>query len=453
MRCDPSVTPATAGEHAVKPRALVVDDDGGVRFTLRAFLEDLDLAVEEAATAEDALERYTDFDLLIVDLRMPGMGGLGLLRALGPAASRAIVLTAHGSERHAVEAIKLGAADYLTKPFEPEELRAAALRVLESVRLRVRASQLEGELNLARSMVFRSTAMRNLAELVQRVAPKDVTVLVRGESGTGKERVAQAVVRASSRADRPYVRFNCAAIPPPLVEAELFGHHEGAFTGAQKPRRGLFREAHLGTILLDEIGELDLLAQAKLLRVLQERAVRPVGADTEEAIDVRIIASTHRDLNAMVAEGTFREDLLYRLQVVTLVVPALRDRPEDIRPLVDHFVELYGARFGVETRPSEAWLQRLETMPWPGNVRQLENVVESAVALSDGGWLDGEPAGSNLAAAQPHAGLKERMDAFERGVLKSTLAATGGNRSEAARRLAISRGTLHEKLRKHGIQS
>ena len=436
----------------MKPKALIVDDDDAIRFTLRAFLEDLEIDVDEASTAEDALSRYRSADLIIVDLRMPGMGGMALLRKLPAFASRVIVLTAHGSEKFAVEAIKLGAADYLTKPFEPEELQRVVERVVEPLRLGRRTAELEGELNLARSMVFRSEPMRRLAQLVQRVASREVTVLIHGESGTGKERVAQAIVRASPRSERPYIRFNCAALPPDLVEAELFGHEAGAFTGADHSRRGLFREADGGTILLDEIGELDPRAQAKLLRVIQERAVRPVGADAEGPIDVRIIASTHRDLTESVRAGSFREDLLYRLQVVTIAVPPLRERPEDIRPLVNHFVGLYGARFGVDAWPTEAWLQALEAEPWPGNVRQLENTIESAIALSAGGPLHG---GSNpiSMAEPPQVGLRERMNAFERGLLKSTLDAVGGNRSEAARRLGISRGTLHEKLKKHGLEA
>ena len=435
-------------------RALVVDDDAAIRFTLRQFLEELDVEVQEAESAEQGLERHRarPADVLVVDLRMPGMGGMALLRKLGSDASRVIILTAHGSEREAVEAMKLGAADYLTKPFEPDTLTRVLQRVLEPLRLGVRAEQLEGELHLARSMVFASAPMRGLALKIQRVGPKDVTVLIRGESGTGKERVAEAIVHASERRDGPYVRFNCAALSPELAEAELFGHEAGAFTGALRARVGLFREADGGTLLLDEVGELDERAQAKLLRVLQERKIRPVGADAELSVDVRVLASTHRDLEERVSQGQFREDLLYRLRVVTLWVPPLRERPDDIRPLVRHFLSTFGRRFGVRAVPSEGLYRRLEGLPWRGNVRELENTLESLVALSDGSGLDLNALPSDLHPAPARrAGLKERMDAFERGVLLTALDEAAGNRTEAARQLKISRATLHDKLRRHRI--
>ncbi|MEO1230574.1 MAG: sigma-54 dependent transcriptional regulator [Myxococcota bacterium] len=434
----------------MKPRVLIVDDDDGVRFTLREFMEELDVEVEEARDAETAEPQVSEVDLLLLDLRMPGMGGMELLRRIGADAARVVVLTAHGSERHAVEAMKLGAADYLRKPFEPSDLRRVIGRILEPVRLGHRAESLEGELNLARSMVFRSDSMRELARQVQRAGSRNVTVLITGESGTGKERVAQAIVRASARVDRPYVRFNCGAIPDELVEAELFGHEAGAFTGAERARKGLFREAEGGTLLLDEIGELGMRTQVKLLRVLQEKMVRPVGSDAELPIDVRILAATHRDLEEEVRKGAFREDLLYRLKVVTLQVPALRERTEDIRPLVEHFVEVYARRFGIEAHASEGWLRRLEAERWPGNVRQLENTVESALALSDGGWIH-DPSHTAQEDGVPRAGLKARVEAFERGIIRATLAETRGNRSEAARRLSISRATLHDKMIKHGL--
>lgn len=449
-----------------RPRALVVDDDGGVRFTLRDVLETAGIDVTEAPDGREGIAKLASeppFHVVIMDLRMPHVSGLDLLRHIKQMADgpRAIMITAHGSERHAVEAMKAGAYDYFRKPFEIDEVLAVVLRAVESVNLRAENERLSGELNLARSMIFCSPAMSRLAMAVQRVAPRDVTVLVTGESGTGKERVAEALVRASRRAREPYVRFNCAALTPELAEAELFGHTRGAFTGAQRPRLGLFREADHGTILLDEIGELDPALQAKLLRVLQEREVRPLGDDRAQKIDVRVIASTHRDLREMVQRGAFREDLFYRLNVVPLRVPPLRERPEDVPVLVDHFFARFADRFGiVSLRVPPQVKAALAARSWPGNVRELENAVESLVALSDDGQIDlslldehSGPSTPRIGASEldPSTGLKARVESFERSILVEALAKTDGNQAEAARLLAIGRATLHDKLKKYRL--
>jgi two-component system response regulator HydG len=439
-------------------RVLIADDDQGVRYTLRGMLEDAGYQVDEAADGEEALARLErgGIDLLISDLRMPRVDGLELLRRAAPRhpGLKVVLVTAHGSERHAVEAMKLGAVDYFRKPFDVDEVLAVVRRTIETVRLERENETLQGEVNLLRSLVFASGAMSRLALLVKRVAPRDVTVLITGESGTGKERVAEALVRASGRADRSYVRFNCAALSPELVEAELFGHARGAFTGAVRARAGLFREAHGGTLLLDEVGELEGGAQAKLLRVLQEGEVRPVGEDRPVPVDVRILAATHRDLAQLVTQGRFREDLYYRLKVVTLTVPPLRDRPEDIPVLARHFLVRFAQRFGTPpVAVTPELLARLAAHPWPGNVRELENALESAVALSADGALDLSllPGVVHPTGAPPRAGLKERMAAYERGLVVAALEAAHGNRTEAARALDVGRATLHDKLRKHGL--
>ena len=349
-------------------RVLVVDDDAGVRYTLREILEAEGLAVEEAGDGADALALWEarPAPLVVTDLRMPGMDGMALLRALAarPHPPRVVVITAHGSERQAVEAMKAGAHDYFRKPFETEELLAVVRRALDAVRLADENERLAGELALARTMVFVSEPMRRLAVLVARVAPRDVTVLVTGESGTGKERVAEAIVQASRRADRPFVRFNCAALTPELAEAELFGHARGAFTGATRARPGLFGEADGGTILLDEVGELAPGTQAKLLRVLQEGEIRAVGDERVRTVDVRVLAATHRDLAEEVRAGRFREDLWYRLDVVHLHVPPLRERPEDVPVLARHFLARFAERFGAPSlHAEESLLHRLAGLP------------------------------------------------------------------------------------------
>jgi two-component system response regulator HydG len=442
-------------------RALVVDDDEGVRYTLSAFLGDAGVEVSQAEDGVDALAELeaaraadAEPDLVLTDLRMPRLDGMGLLAKLKERADGPLVvmITAHGTERDAIAAIKLGAFDYFRKPFEPEVLEAVIVRARAMSAERKRSARLEGQLLLA-AEPSASPAMQRLAELALRVGPRDVTVLITGESGTGKERVAEAIVRASRRKSAPFVRFNCAAITHELAEAELFGHAKGAFTGAHKARTGLFREAHGGTLLLDEIGELDPRTQAKLLRTLQEGEVRPVGEDRPVPIDVRILAATHRDLPDLVSKGLFREDLYYRLKVVQLRVPPLRERPEDVPMLARAFFDKYRAQFGVEDLVVEpAVIERLAAQSWPGNVRELENTVESLVALSAGGRIDLTllPAPGQAAEGAP-LGLKEKVEAYERGVIVQTLKECGQNRTEAARRLAISRATLHEKLTKYGI--
>jgi len=438
-------------------RVLVVDDDPGVRYTLREIFEAEGLEVDEAGDGEAALERLeaAPAALVVTDLRMPRLDGMALLRRLvaRAPAPRVVLITAHGSERQAVEAMKAGAWDYFRKPFDTEELLAVVRRAVEAVRLSHENERLAGEVALARTMIFVSEPMRRLAILVGRVAPRDVTVLLGGESGVGKERVAEAIVLASRRAGRPFVRFNCAALSPELAEAELFGHARGAFTGAVRARPGLFREADGGTVLLDEVGELSPSTQGKLLRVLQDGEVRPVGEERARAVDVRVLAATHRDLEALVRAGAFREDLYYRLKVVELRVPALRERPEDVPVLARHFLDRYAERFGVAPlRIPEGLLDALAARQWPGNVRELENAVESLVALSPPEGLDPAllPASSGGAGGPPLS-LRRRVEAYERGLLVEALREASGNRSEAARRLGVSRVTLHDKLAKYGL--
>ncbi len=449
MTPDPAAPP--------RPRVLVADDDSGVRYTLREILEQEGLEVDEAQDGEAALARFAEAPapLVVTDLRMPRADGMAVLAGVLARApgTRVVLITAHGSERQAVEAMKAGAYDYFRKPFETEELLAVVRRAVEAVRLSQENERLTGELALSRSMVFASDSMRKLGALVARVAPRDVTVLLTGESGTGKERVAEAIVRASRRADRPFVRFNCAAIAPELAEAELFGHARGAFTGAIRARPGLFGEADGGTILLDEVAELAPSTQGKLLRVLQEGELRPVGEEKARRVDVRVLAATHRDLALLSREGKFREDLYYRLDVVHLRVPSLSERPEDVPLLGRYFLDRFGERFGVApVHVPDALFDLLAAREWPGNVRELENAIESLVALSPAEGLDLSllPIGSPAAVAEPLP-LRQRMDAYERGLVVEALRAAHGNRSEAARRLGISRVTLHDKLHKHGL--
>jgi two-component system response regulator AtoC len=450
-------------------RVLVVDDEAAVRFTLQEVLVERGHEVVACASGREALAQLDGVDAVVTDLTMPGMDGLALLAAIRErdASLPVTLLTAHGSEKVAVAAMKAGAYDYATKPFDIDEIAAVVERALEARALRDRTRRLSAEQAIGRRIVGTSPPMRRLLDAVARVADKDVTVLVRGETGTGKELVGSLLHAQSRRAERPLVRFNCAAIPGELAEAELFGHARGAFTGAQAARRGFFAEADGGTLILDEVGELPLGVQAKLLRAIQEGEIQPVGSGRVEHVDVRLVASTNRDLLAEARAGRFREDLYYRLAVIELVVPALAERPEDIPALAEEFARRYGERFGQPgVRLSPALVERLRVAPWPGNVRQLENTVARLVALTGGPVIEADafapeatPRGAPAAApategeepAVEGLSLREQVEAFERGLIARALAAAHGNQSEAARRLGTSRATLVDKIKKHRL--
>jgi two-component system response regulator AtoC len=450
-------------------RVLLVDDEPSVRAALKELVENRGWEPLLARSGSEALALVDRADAVVTDFSMPGMDGMELLRALHERDESlpVILLTAHGSERLAVRAMKSGAYEYVPKPFDVDEMALALERALEARRLRQRNRQLSAEHAIGRRVVCESAPMRQLLDATTRVAGKEITVLVRGETGTGKELIGSLLHAQSRRADGPLVRFNCSAIPAELAEAELFGHARGAFTGATQARPGFFAEANHGTLVLDEVGELPLAVQAKLLRALQDGEIQPVGSGRVDKVDVRIVACTNRDLAGEVREGRFREDLYYRLAVVELVVPPLRDRREDIPALAHEFALRYGERFGVEgVRLSPALVERLAVADWPGNVRQLENVVARMVAMGGGGEIGAEafqgtgspePAPARPAAA-PSDGdgdgartLREQIDALERSVIARTMTAVHGNQSEAARRLGISRNTLTERLRRYEI--
>ncbi len=464
---------------------LLVDDEPGVLFTLSELLTERGHRPVTAKSGAEALTKLEEADAVVTDLSMPGMSGLELMTQIAQRdpALPVILLTAHGSERVAVAAMKQGAYDYIAKPFDIDELAVVIERALEARRLRVDNRRLSAEQTLGRRIIGDSKPMRRLLEAASRIASRDVTVLVRGETGTGKEFVAELLHAQSPRAKRPLIRFNCAALPAELADAELFGHVRGAFTGATATRPGFFAQADGGTLILDEVGELPPAIQAKLLRALQEGEIQPVGSGRIEKVNVRVVASTNRDLGADAKTGAFREDLYYRLAVVELVVPPLRDRKDDIPALAEEFGRRYGERFGLGTITLElALIDALVRTDWPGNVRQLENTIARLAALSAGGTItladyqaasSTAPSGSGSSSAEnpmvseggdtgdehEHPvsdarggpSLKEQVEAFERGLVARSLDSTGGNQSEAARRLGVSRVTLIDKMKKYGL--
>ena len=445
-------------------RVLVVDDDSGMLSSLRGLLASHGQEAIIARSGQEALDHLEGVDAVITDFAMPGMDGVQLVQAIRDRDESlpVILLTAHGSERVAVQAMKSGAYDYMTKPFDADEFSMVVDRAVEARTLRVQNRRLTAEKALGHPIVGDGPAMRRLLETISRVAPKDITLLVSGETGTGKELIASLVHAQSHRASRPLVRFNCAAIPGSLAEAELFGHTRGAFTGAVQARRGFFAEADGGTLVLDEVGELPLPVQGKLLRALQEGEIQPVGAGRVDRVDVRVVASTHRDLAEEARAGRFREDLYYRLAVLELVVPPLREHREDIPALAVEFARRYAERFGMpHVRLLPELVDALQRVDWPGNVRQLENAVARIVALSTGGEIGLEAFTAASAATATEAdseappegtlSLREQLDAVERSLIRRTMAAVGGNQSEAARRLGVNRGSLIERLKKYGL--
>ena len=465
------------------PRVLIADDEPSIRFVLRETLESEGYEVTDVDNGEAALAALVGapHQLAFLDIRMPGPSGLELLdrlQALG-SDTAVVIITAQNTFENAVEAMKRGALDYLVKPFSVAEVKALAAKAMRTQALEREVHALRREVGRRTvpgdRLVGRSPELLEIFKTVGKIAARDVSVLITGESGTGKELVARAIHAASKRADAPYVAVNTAAIPRELLESELFGHERGAFTGAIAARVGRFREAHHGTLFLDEIGDMPVDLQAKLLRVLQSGEVTPVGARESEHVDVRIIAATHRDLDAAVREGRFREDLLYRLRVVPLHIPPLRERRDDIALLAEHFVARYSEELGTGRRMlAPAALERLERHDWPGNVRELENSIKRAVVLASGevltpddfAFLIAAPAGAagegdlvgvverEVAAALDsgvHDVYRLLLERVEKPLLEAVLARTDGNQIRAAAILGINRNTLRKKIVELGI--
>ncbi|MGE0481688.1 MAG: sigma-54-dependent transcriptional regulator [Vicinamibacterales bacterium] len=434
---------------------LVVDDSES---TLRVIKRNLDaqgytvVTATDVATAIELLED-TAFDLVVTDLRMPKVGGLDLVRHVRSNFPDAgvIMITGFASIGSAVSAMQAGAEDYLPKPFTDEELLTAVRGALQKIQLR-RAARLPNSeaTQPPHGMIGDSSAMRRVYDLINRAAAADATVLITGESGTGKELVARAVHYNGPRASAPFVPVNCAGIPEALVESELFGHVKGAFTSATSNRAGLFAAAEGGTIFLDEVGELAPATQAKLLRVLQEREVQMVGADRARKIDVRVITATNKDLAALVARGKFREDLFYRLHVVTIDLPPLRERGDDVLLLARHFLTRFSQQAGRPTPTlTDRAVEALRAYSWPGNVRELQNLLQRLVILTDGDELDATvlPATMRFSIPREARSLNRTLAEIEREHIEAVLASVGGNKTRAAEILGINRKSLREKLK------
>ena len=450
-----------------RPVILVVDDDPGVRDAFRLILED-HYEVLDAPDGPQALEvlRAAQVDLVLLDIRLPEMDGIEVLERIKAIDEglEVILVTAVKTVRTAVAAMKLGAFDYLTKPFEEDELLALCNRALEKRSLEREVTFLRGELARTRDfeeIVGTHAAMQKLFRLTEQVARTTATVLITGESGTGKELIARAIHRQGPRRDRPFVAVNPAAVAESLIESELFGHEKGAFTGAYQRKLGKFELAQGGTLFLDEIGTLKAELQAKLLRVLQEREIERVGGTRPIKIDVRVIAATNVDVKQAVARGAFREDLYYRLNVVPIEVPPLRERIEDLPLLVEHFVRQYGQQFGKRVQGlSREALRALSLYRWPGNVRELQNVVERCVALADGPQIELNdlpldvliPDHRIRVRKADRLPLKDATEAFEHQIVLRVLERVKGNTSEAARILGVHRNSLNRLLERWGLK-
>ncbi|HEX6105723.1 MAG TPA: sigma-54 dependent transcriptional regulator [Gemmatimonadales bacterium] len=445
-------------------RVLIVDDDAGLRQSLALLLQEAGYEAAAEGDPEEALRRAAAeaFDLILCDVRMPRMDGVSFLRGYRSEGGSAllIMMSAHGTEDSALAAMREGAYDYLHKPFQPDEVLMTLRKAEEREKLRREVETLRNSLGagvVQDLVVCESRAMRELLELASRVARHNTTVLITGESGTGKEVLARAIHRMSPRAERSFVAINCAAIPEHLLESELFGHAKGSFTGATADRAGLFELAHDGTLLLDEVGDLPLELQAKLLRVLEEGEVRRVGGREPRKVDVRVLAATAKPLEQEVERGTFRADLFYRLNVVRLHLPPLRERPEDVPALLAHFARQAAQRLGHPVSVTPAALAALTHHPWPGNVRELRNAVERAAVLAGERQLDVKDfatangatnGGGNGAGANGTLDLKSQVEAVERQAILRALEASGGNRRQAAGLLGISLRTLFYKMRR-----
>lgn len=452
----------------MKTRILLADDDAALRRVLQFKLQRKGFEVTPVADGGEALERlkHERFDLLLSDMRMPKVSGIELLEQVGNVQPdlEVILITAHAEVPQAVQAVKLGAFDYLTKPFDDEQLFVAIDKALEHRRLTDENRLLRGRLNgqeVVKKIVGVSRPFKEMMGLVEKIAPTDATVLITGESGTGKEMIARAIHYGSHRADHEFVVVNCAAIPKDLIESELFGHVKGAFTGAVRDKRGKFELADRGTLFLDEIGDLSTDLQAKLLRAIQEQMIEPVGGERPVDVDVRLVAATNVNLQERVAEGRFREDLYYRLNVIPVRVPSLRERVEDIPILVKEYLRAFGKSDDLSVE-SEL-MKRLTSYRWPGNIRELVNLIERMVILRQGerltvGDLPADfgqvvnGANGKLSRVEEMSGGGERtLPGAEKKLIVETLERTGWNRSQAAVQLGIPRHVLVYRMKKYGL--
>ncbi|MGH2450012.1 MAG: sigma-54-dependent transcriptional regulator [Candidatus Limnocylindria bacterium] len=450
---------------------LVADDDPSIRSLLKELLSDEGFSVLEASTGAEVVEKVkeTGPNLVIMDIRMPEVDGIEALQKVKSVSPRTgvLIMTAFGSSTNAIKAMELGAFNYITKPFELDKITHDVKRAMEHQDLSAEIEVLRGEISSlvqTERIVGNSPAMQEVYKTIGKVAKADATVLITGESGTGKELVAEALHYNSNRRSGPLVKVSCAALPETLLEAELFGHEKGSFTGAMTQRRGRFEMADKGTIFLDEIGEMSLATQTKLLRVLQERTIERVGSSIAIKVDIRIVCATNKELQKVVEQHRFRDDLFYRLNVINVHMPPLRDRKEDIPALVEHFLAKH--RYSATAQPaaiSEEALRRLMEYDWPGNVRELENVVERAVVLSRGQIITSRelPFGDHDGDHEEEPGdevsgdrsfFKKSVAQFEKDLIMKALRDAGGNRSKAAEMLGIYRRLLYAKIKEYGLE-
>jgi DNA-binding NtrC family response regulator len=450
----------------MKKRILVVEDEEKLRRVIELQLNSAGFEVDKAPTAEQGLKLVDRADLVLTDLRLPGMDGLQLLERIRQqnAAVPVIVMTAFGTIETAVEAMKSGATDFLLKPFSLDNLMTVVHKAMEVRALRDENRQLREELGRRYefdNIVGRSGAMQEIFAAITRVAPTRATVLLAGESGVGKDLIARAIHFHSPRRAKPLVKINCTALPENLMESELFGYEKGAFTGAVSSKPGKFEQADTGTVFLDEIGDVPASIQVKLLRVLQEREFERLGSNVTRHIDVRVVAATNQDLRAALEQGTFREDLYYRLNVVPLNIPPLRERKEDIPFLAGHFVQKLAPDTGGRAASiTDAAIEKLMAYHWPGNVRELENVIERSLVMAAGTKLDAadiklEAAPRARAHANEHPFLPEglTLDEYEQEIIREALRRADGNKSQAARLLGLTRNALRYRLTQMGLES
>jgi DNA-binding NtrC family response regulator len=459
----PAFRPGPALERVSEPlHLMVVDDDENIREVCRTVAEESGLKAWDVGTAEEALEmlELASIDIVLTDLRLPGTSGLELLRKVTEthADIAVVMLTQYGTIDSAVEATRMGAADYVTKPFRVEELRARLEQVVHRVELKRENRLLRQQVHTKPGfggLIGMSARMERVYKMIEKVSVRDHPVLILGESGTGKELVARSIHFLGPRKDKPFVPVDCSALVPTLIESELFGYVKGAFTGAMQAKQGLMEAANGGTLFLDEIGDMPLEMQVKLLRALQQREVKPVGSTERRAINVRIVAATNRDLDLAIKKGEFRQDLFFRLNVVQLKLPPLRDRKSDIPLLVTAFLEKFNDPEGPAKEMTESATSRMMAYDWPGNVRELENAIERAISLGAGPYVNLTDLPTTLQCPSTNrAPVKEEMlplEELERRAIMSTLRQTGGDKQATARLLGIGKTTLYRKLKQYQI--